>query len=90
MANESRKKLWPDEDEWLDFFRWRLCGHPELAEHVARIWFALVEQLCEEPGRAKATSDSETGPRHQRRSPIRLPGHTGWRTGITCCRFRDM
>jgi len=42
MANESRKRLWPDEDEWLDFFRWRLCGHPELAEHVARIWFALL------------------------------------------------
>ena len=43
MANESRKRLWPDEDEWLDFFREHLCGHPELAEHVARIWFALIE-----------------------------------------------
>jgi len=45
MANESRKRLWPDEDEWLDFFREYLCGHPELAEHVARIWFALLEHL---------------------------------------------
>jgi len=45
MADESRKKLWPDEDEWLDTFREYLCGHPELAEHVARIWFALIEHL---------------------------------------------
>ena len=49
MANESRKKLWPDEDEWLDFFREYLCGHPELAEHVARIWFALLEHHSEGP-----------------------------------------
>ena len=45
MADESRKRLWPDEDEWLDTFREYLCGHPELAEHVARIWFALIEHL---------------------------------------------
>jgi hypothetical protein len=45
MADESRKRLWPDEEEWLDFFREHLCGHPELAEQVARIWFALIEHL---------------------------------------------
>jgi hypothetical protein len=45
VENESRKRLWPDEDEWIDFFREYLCGHPELAEHVARIWFALLEHL---------------------------------------------
>jgi hypothetical protein len=45
MADESGKRLWPDEDEWLDTFREYLCGHPELAEHVARIWFALIEHL---------------------------------------------
>jgi len=45
MADESRKRLWPDEDEWLDTFREYLCGHPELGEHVARIWFALIEHL---------------------------------------------
>jgi hypothetical protein len=49
MANESRKRLWPDEDEWLDFFREYLCGHPELGEHVARIWFALIEHLGQGP-----------------------------------------
>ena len=49
MANESRKRLWPDEDEWLDFFREHLCGHPELAEHVARIWFALLEHHGQGP-----------------------------------------
>ena len=49
MANESRKRLWPDEDEWLDFFREHLCGHPELAEHVARIWFALFEHHDQGP-----------------------------------------
>jgi hypothetical protein len=49
MAKESRKQLWPDEDEWLDFFREHLCGHPELAEHVARIWYALLEHLGEGP-----------------------------------------
>jgi hypothetical protein len=43
MANESRKRFWPDADEWLDFFREYLCGHPELGEHVTRIWFALLE-----------------------------------------------
>ena len=45
MADESRKRLWPDEDEWLDFFREYLCGHPELGEHVGRMWFALIEHL---------------------------------------------
>jgi hypothetical protein len=45
MTNESRKRLWPDEDEWLDFFREHLCGHPELAEQLARIWYALLEHL---------------------------------------------
>jgi hypothetical protein len=49
MANESRKRLWPDEDEWLDFFREHLCGHPELGEQVARIWFALIEHLGQGP-----------------------------------------
>jgi len=39
------KQSGSDEDEWLDFFREYLCGHPELAEHVARIWFALLEHL---------------------------------------------
>ncbi|HEY6331936.1 MAG TPA: hypothetical protein VI756_21590 [Blastocatellia bacterium] len=43
------KRLWPDEDDWLDFFREYLCGHPELAEHVARIWFALLGHLGEGP-----------------------------------------
>jgi len=52
MADESRKRLWPDEDEWLDTFREYLCGRPELAEHVARIWFALIEHL---------SANSETG-----------------------------
>src|ERR1700733_6487535 len=49
MADESRKRLWPDEDEWLDTFRGYLCGHPELGEHVARIWFALIEHLGQGP-----------------------------------------
>jgi hypothetical protein len=49
MANESRKRLWPDEDEWLDTFREYLCGHPELAKQVARIWFALIEHLGQGP-----------------------------------------
>src|SRR3984885_1384282 len=49
MADESRKRLWPDEDEWLDTFREYLCGHPDLAEHVARVWFALIEHLGEGP-----------------------------------------
>src|ERR1700733_2422752 len=49
MAEESRKGLWPDEDEWLDTFREYLCGHPELAEHVARIWFALLEHHSQGP-----------------------------------------
>jgi hypothetical protein len=40
MENESRKRLWPDKDEWLDFFRENLCGRAELAEQIARIWFA--------------------------------------------------
>jgi hypothetical protein len=26
-----------------------LCGHPELAEHVAHIWFALLEHLGRGP-----------------------------------------
>ena len=43
------KLLWPDEDEWLDLFREHLCGHPELAEQVARIWFALLEHLSRGP-----------------------------------------
>jgi len=49
MSQESRKLLWPDEDDWLDFFREYLCGHAELAEYVARIWFALLEHLGEGP-----------------------------------------
>jgi len=49
MMKESRKPLWPDEDDWLDFFREYLCGHPEIAEHVARFWFALLEHLGEGP-----------------------------------------
>jgi len=49
MADESRKSLLPDEDEWLDTFREYLCGHPELAEHVARIWFALLEHHAQGP-----------------------------------------
>ena len=49
MADESRKRFWPDEDEWLDFFREHLCGRPELAEHVARIWFALLEHHDQGP-----------------------------------------
>jgi hypothetical protein len=32
---------WPDEDEWVDFFREYLCGHPELARicrpHLVRL-----------------------------------------------------
>ena len=57
MANESRKRLWPDEDEWLDFFREHMCGHPELAEHVVRIWFALLELHGQGARRASATQD---------------------------------
>jgi hypothetical protein len=53
MADESRKRLLPDEDEWLDFFREHLCGHPELAEHVARIWFALIGQLLRNQGASR-------------------------------------
>lgn len=49
MENNSTKLLWPDEDEWLDLFREHLCGHPELAEQVARIWFALLEHLSHGP-----------------------------------------
>ncbi|MGH9761084.1 MAG: hypothetical protein ACREDR_28560 [Blastocatellia bacterium] len=49
MENDSRKLLWPDEDEWLDLFREHLCGHPEFAEQVARIWFALLEHLAQGP-----------------------------------------
>jgi len=45
----SRKRLWANEDEWLDTFREYLCGHPELAEHVARIWFALLEHHDQGP-----------------------------------------
>jgi hypothetical protein len=92
MANESRKRLWPDEDEWLDFFREYLCGHPELAEHVARIWFALIEHHDQGPeGRPQRKVYSEPGPviTCQRRSRIHLPGCTDWRTGITYSRFQD-
>ena len=49
MPNEFRKLLWPDEDDWLDFFREYVCGHPELAEDVARISFALLEHLAHGP-----------------------------------------
>jgi hypothetical protein len=49
MDDNSKKRLWPDEDEWLDLFREHLRGHPELAEHVARIWFALLEHLARGP-----------------------------------------
>ena len=49
MENDSTKPLWPDEDEWLDLFREHLCGHPEFAEQVARIWFALLEHLAQGP-----------------------------------------
>ncbi|HKV41357.1 MAG TPA: hypothetical protein VJX67_19280 [Blastocatellia bacterium] len=49
MGDESRKLLWPDEDDWLDLFREYLCGHPELAERVARIYFALLEHLAHGP-----------------------------------------
>ena len=40
-----------------------LCGHPELAEHVARIWFALLGRLFEEPGRTKAGAILKQAPR---------------------------
>ncbi|MGH9760425.1 MAG: hypothetical protein ACREAC_06235, partial [Blastocatellia bacterium] len=49
MEKNSTKLLWPDEDEWLDFFREHLCGHPELAEQVARIWYTLLKHLGEGP-----------------------------------------
>jgi len=49
MSHKSRKPLWPDEDEWLEFFREYLCGHPLLSEHVARICFALLEHLSAGP-----------------------------------------
>ena len=49
MEKNSTNPLWPDEDEWLDFFREHLCGHPELAEQVARIWYALLTHLGEGP-----------------------------------------
>ncbi|HKV37807.1 MAG TPA: hypothetical protein VJX67_01235 [Blastocatellia bacterium] len=49
MTNEARKRLWPDEDEWLDFFRENLCGHPDVAEQVARILYALLEHLGQGP-----------------------------------------
>ena len=54
MANKSKKLLWPDEDDWLDTFREYLCGHPELAEHVAHIWFALLEHLSQGPDGIRA------------------------------------
>ena len=49
MEKNSTRLLWPDEDEWLDFYRENLCGHPELAEHVAHIWSALLEHLAHGP-----------------------------------------
>jgi len=63
MANESRKRLWPDEDEWIDFFREYLCGHPELAEHVAHIWVARIERLFWEPCWTKAQAILDQAPR---------------------------
>jgi hypothetical protein len=93
MANESRKRPWPDEDEWLDFFREHLCGRPELAEQVARIWFALIEHLGQGPeGVRNARFILNQAPRstgdaaHLSVYPV-IPG---WRTGITCCRLQDM
>ncbi|HEY6333116.1 MAG TPA: hypothetical protein VI756_27585 [Blastocatellia bacterium] len=49
MEEDPTKPLWPDEDDWLDTFREYLCGHPELAEYVACIWFALLEHLSQGP-----------------------------------------
>ena len=72
MANESRKKLWPDEDEWPDFFRWRLCGHPELGEHVARIWFALLGGSFRKQGGPKH-EQFWTRPRDQLSPPPTYP-----------------
>ncbi|HKV38021.1 MAG TPA: hypothetical protein VJX67_02320 [Blastocatellia bacterium] len=57
MSKEIRKLLWPDEDDWLDFFREYVCGHPELAEDVARISFALLEHLAHGP---EALRDART------------------------------
>ena len=92
MADESRKRLWPDEDEWLDTFREYLCGHPKLGEHVARIWFALIERLFREPCRTKARAILNQAPRStiDAANLSVYTGHTGWRTGITCCPFRDL
>ncbi|HKV42627.1 MAG TPA: hypothetical protein VJX67_25730 [Blastocatellia bacterium] len=49
MAKSSTKLLWPDEDEWLDLFREVFCEDPALAEHFARIWYALLEHLGQGP-----------------------------------------
>jgi hypothetical protein len=60
MTEQSRRHLWSDEDEWLDFFRENECGHPELAEQVSRIWFALLGNSVRTKAR-QGSSDSETG-----------------------------
>ncbi|HEY6333115.1 MAG TPA: hypothetical protein VI756_27580 [Blastocatellia bacterium] len=49
MEKKSMKRLWPDEAKWLDLFREIFCHDPELAEYVAHIWFAFLEQLREGP-----------------------------------------
>ena len=49
MEKNSTKLLWPDEETWLGFFRDALCGDPERAEQVARIWYTLLEHLGEGP-----------------------------------------
>ncbi|HEY6327845.1 MAG TPA: hypothetical protein VI756_00810 [Blastocatellia bacterium] len=86
MSDESRKNLWPDEDEWIDFFREHLCGHPELAEHVAHIWFALFEYLGQGP-------EGVRNARSILKQALRLtyPFTSSYRLayGITSCRFPD-
>jgi hypothetical protein len=57
------QKLWQDEDEWLDFFREDLCGHPEPAETITRIWFAPLGRLFQEPCRTKAQAILNQAPR---------------------------
>jgi hypothetical protein len=85
MSDESRKRLWPDEDEWLHFFREHLCGHPELAEDVARICHALLEHLGQG---LEGLRNARFILKQALSSPIRLRPPAGWRTGITGYRFQ--
>jgi len=49
MANNSKKRLWPDEDEWLDLLSPDPGGIIRLSTHVAHIWFSLLEHLSQGP-----------------------------------------